>query len=369
MLTNYMGILNLNENETNIISLTKNRPLAAIPIAARYRIIDFTLSNMVNSGLRNIGIFTQSKSRSLVDHLGSGKPWDLNRRLNGLFVFNFGIANISLNDAEMLWNNMEYIYRSKEKNVILSPSYMIGNIDYIEAVKYHEEKKQDITVIYKNINTGTKNFLNCDVLNIDENNDVLSVGKNIGADDSLNISMEMFIMKKDLLISLINKCVQTGSYSTIKEAIYRNLKNLKVTAYEFKGYLQCVNSISAYYKANMDMLNLKTTKELFFSNGPIYTKTKDEPPTKYSNESKVTNSLIADGCVIEGIIENSIIARGVVVHKGAEIKNSIILQNCEIKEDSKLFNVVMDKNVIVDKGKELNGDEEFPLVIEKRALF
>jgi len=369
MLTNYMGILNLNENETNIISLTKNRPLASIPIAARFRIIDFSLSNMVNSGLKNIGLFTQSKSRSLVDHLGSGKPWDLDRRLNGLFVFNFGIASISLNDAEMLWNNMEYLYRSKEKNVIISPSYMLGNIDYIKAVKYHEEQQQDITVIYKNIKTGTKNFLNCDVLNIDENNNVLSVGKNIGAYDSLDISMEMFIMKKDLLISLINKCIQTGCYCTIKDAIYKSISEFSVTAFEFKGYLQCINSINSYYKANMDMLNLKTTKELFFSNGPIYTKIKDEPPTKYSAESRVKNSIIADGCIIEGIIENSIISRGVMVHKGAEIRNCIILQNCEIRENSKLFNVIMDKNVIIDSGKQLNGDEEFPLVIEKRALF
>lgn len=369
MLNNYMGILNLNESETNIIGLTKCRPLAAIPIAARYRIIDFSLSNMVNSGLRNIGIFTQSNSRSLVDHVGSGRPWDLDRRLNGLFVFNFGIASTSLNDADMLRNNMEYLYRSKEKNVIISPSYMVGNVDYLAAVKYHEDKNQDITVIYKSINTGSENFLNCDVLNIDENNNVLSVGKNIGAFNKLNISMEMFIMKKELLISLINKCIQTGSYKTIKDTIYKNLNELSVTAYESKGYLQCINSISAYYKTNMDMLTLKTTKELFFSNGPIYTKIKDEPPTKYSNESKVNNSIIADGCIIEGIVENSVISRGVFIHSGAEIKNSIILQNCEIKENSKLFNVIIDKNVIVNKDKHLNGDKDFPLVIEKRALF
>lgn len=368
MLTNYMGILNLNENETNIISLTKSRPLASIPIAAKYRIIDFALSNMVNSGLKNIGIFTQSKSRSLVDHLGSGKSWDLDRRLNGLFVFNFGIANESLNDAEMLWNNMEYLYRSKEKNVILCPSYMLGNIDYVQAVAYHEYKKQDITIIYKNTNTGTKDFLNCDVLNIDDNNNVLSVGKNIGAYNNLNISTEMFIMKKDILISLINNCIQTGSYPSIKDAIYASLNTLTVTAYEFKGYLRCINSITSYYKANMSMLNLKTTKELFFSNGPIYTKIKDESPTKYSDECNVKNSIIADGCIIEGLIENSIISRGVIVRKGAEIKNCIILQNCDIKENSKLFNVIMDKNVIISKGKLLKGDEEFPLVIEKRAL-
>jgi glucose-1-phosphate adenylyltransferase len=369
MLNNYMGILNLNENETNIISLTKSRPLASIPIASRYRVIDFALSNMVNSGLKNIGVFTQSKARSLVDHLGSGKPWDLDRRLNGLFVFNFLIANTSLNDAEMLRNNMEYLYRSIEQNVILSPSYMLGNIDYAAAVKYHEEKQQDITIIYKNISTGIKNFMDCDVLNIDENNNVLSVGKNIGVYSNLNISMEMFIMKKDLLIALLNKCVQTGCYCTIKDAIYKSIVDLKVTAYEFKGYLQCINSISAYYKTNMGMLNLKATKELFFKNGPIYTKIIDEPPTKYSHESKVSNSIIADGCIIEGTIKNSIISRGVKVHSGAEIKDSIILQNCEIREKSKLFNVIMDKNVIVDKDKQLIGDEEFPLVIEKRSLF
>ncbi|MBU3179402.1 glucose-1-phosphate adenylyltransferase subunit GlgD [Clostridium estertheticum] len=369
MINNYMGILNLNEDETNIINLTKSRPLAAIPIASSYRIIDFALSNMVNSGLRNIGIFTQSNSRSLVDHVGSGRPWDLDRRPNGLFVFNFGIASTSLNDTEMLWNNTEYLYRSKEKNVILSSSYMVGNIDYMAAVKYHEEKKQDITVIYKNINTGSNDFLNCDVLNIDENSNVLSIGKNTGAYNCLNISMEMFIMKKELLISLIRKSIHTGSYKTIKDTIHNNINNLSVTAYEFNGYLQCVNSISAYYKTNMDMLSIKTTKELFFSNGPIYTKIKDEPPTKYSSESKVTNSIIADGCIIEGIVENSIISRGVFVHSGAEINNSIILQNCEIKENSKLFNVIIDKNVIINKDKQLNGDNEFPLVIEKRSLF
>ncbi len=369
MLTNYMGILNLNEDETNIISLTKSRPLASVPIGAKYRIIDFTLSNMINSGLRNIGVFTQSKSRSLVDHLGSGKPWDLDRRLNGLFVFNYGIDDISINDTQMLWNNMEYIYRSKEKNVILCPSYMVANIDYVKAVAYHEQKNQDITIIYKSIDTGTKNFLNCDVLNIDANNNVLSIGKNIGTYCNLNISMEMFIMKKDTLISLISKCVQADSYCTITDVIYDNVKNLNVTAYEFTGYLQCINSISAYYKANMSMLNLKITKELFFSNGPIYTKIKDESPTKYSTDSRVKNSIIADGCIIEGIVENSIISPGVVINKGAKIRNSIIFQNCKIKENCNLSNIIMDKGVIIEKNKFLNGDEEFPLVIEKRLLF
>lgn len=367
MLSDYMGILNLNENDTNIINLAKSRSLAAIPIASRYRVIDFALSNMVNSGLKNIGVFTQSKSRSLVNHLGTGRPWNLDKMLDGLFVFNSQIANETINGAETLYNNMEYLYKSKEKNVILSPSYMIGNIDYIAAVNYHEEKNQDITVIYKEIDNGMEDFINCDVLNLDDERNVQSVGRNIGAYNNINISTEMFIMKKELFISLINKCIKTGSYTTIKDVIYKNLDNLSVTAYAFKGYLECINSISSYYKINMDLLNMKTTEELFFSNGPIYTNVNDHPPTKYCDNSKVKNSIIGDGCIIEGLVENSIISRGVLVNKGAEIKNSIILHNCQIREDSKLLNVIMDKNVIIDKGKTLHGDIEFPLVIEKMA--
>lgn len=368
MLNDYMGILTLNETETDIRSLTTNRPLASIPIAGRYRVIDFILSNMVNSGIQNIGIFTQSNSRSLTDHLGTGKPWDLNRKLDGLFLFNYNI-NGSINyNIKMLINNMDYLYKSRQKNIILASSYMICNIDFNQAVKNHDNSKKDITVIYTKVNNADKNLINCDVLNINENNKVISVGKNIGVDKKANISMEMFIMKKEILIDLIYKCIQTGYYSTLKDSIYQNIDSLNVNAYEFNGYIECINSIKRYYIANMDMLNLKTTKELFFKNGVIYTKTKDEAPTKYVNGSNVTNSLIANGCIIEGSVENSILSRHVFIHKNAEVKNSIILQNCEIKSGAKLNNVIIDKNVIINRNKQLKGTPEFPLVIEKKSL-
>lgn len=369
MLTDYMGILNLNENEDNIKSLTRTRPLASIPVAGRYRIIDFILSNMVNAGIRNIGIFTQSKSRSLADHLGSGKPWDLDRKIGGMFLFNFGVGNTYLSDLEMLRNNIEYFYQSKANYVILASSQMICNIDFVEAAKAHEESGKDITVIYKKVDNGTKSFIDCDVLNIDEDNSVISVGQNIGIEDVNNISMEIFIMSKETLLKLIYSCIKKGYCRTIKQCIYRNIENLTINAYEFKGYVECINSINAYYKANMDMLDIKVNKELFYNNGLIYTKVKDEAPTKYSCSSKVSNSMIANGCIIEGSVENSIISRRVIIHKGAKVKNCIIMQNCEIKEDVKLANVIIDKNVVIDREKELRGDKEFPLVIEKKALF
>jgi len=210
MLNDYMSILTLNEDDTAIKGLTKKRPLASIPIAGRYRIIDFVLSNLVNSGIKNVGILTQGNSRSLIDHLGSGKPWDLDRKINGLFVFNFGGVNSYLSDIEMLKNNMEYIYRSKQPKIIISSSSMICNINYEEAAKFHEESGSDITIIYKKINDGKTHFLNSNVLNLNEDSHVLGIGKNIGTENNQNISMEMFIMNKDLLINILNSCIKTG---------------------------------------------------------------------------------------------------------------------------------------------------------------
>ncbi|MCM8710198.1 glucose-1-phosphate adenylyltransferase subunit GlgD [Clostridium sp. SYSU_GA19001] len=369
MLKDYMGILMLNENEDRIRRLTKTRPLASIPFGGRYRIIDFVLSNMVNSGITNIGIFTDGKTRSLMDHIGSGKPWDLDRKINGLFVFNLGDPNYYMSEINALKNNLEYFYKSKEKYVLFSPSYMVCNIDYKAAASYHEASGADITVIYKNIEDSKKSFINCDVLNLDKNNRVLSVGKNIGINSAGNLSMEMFLMKKERFVDLILECIKTGYYSSIEEVIYKNVSEFNVNAYEFKGYLSCINSINAYYKSNMDLLDLNINKELFFANGPIFTKSQDESPTKYSENCKVSHSLIANGCIIKGSVDNSIIFRRVKIDEGVEIKNCIIMQNCHIKAGAKLTNIIIDKNIVIEEGKELKGDLDIPLVVEKKAIF
>jgi glucose-1-phosphate adenylyltransferase len=362
-----MGILMLNEQEDNIKSLTKARPIASIPIGGRYRVIDFVLSNMVNSGISNVRIFSNTKSRSLVDHLGAGRPWDLDRKINGLFLFNFTSEASQLRDIDTLSDNIEYIHKATQDYVIISSSYMICNIDYNEAAKYHEESGSDITLLYKKINNGKEEYVNSSTLYINDENKVLSIGKNKGENDNLNICMEMFIMKKGTLVTIINKCVQTGYHNSIKSAIYNSVLELNVNAFEFKGYVKCINSIENYYKANMDMLNTKVSKELFFRNGLIYTKIKDEAPTKYFIGAKVSNALVSNGCTLKGSIENSIIGRRVTIHAGAEIKNCIIFQNCEIGEGCKLANVIIDKNTILEKNTILKGAEKFPIVIEKKV--
>lgn len=366
MLKDYMGILALNENDDGLKRLTKNRTIASIPFGGRYRIIDFALSNLVNAGITNVGIFAETKSRSLLDHIGSGKPWDLDRKNSGIFLFSY---NGCTDDMKLLQHNMDYLYKSKENNVIISPSYMICNLDYEKAAEFHQQSGKDITVIYKSIDSKNHLFNNCDLLNINDEGRVISVGKNIGAPSDCKISMEMFIMSKQVLIDLVLKGIKTGMYTTLKDAVYKNTNNFYINSYEFNGYAACINSINSFYRANMDMLNLEINRDLFFQNGKIYTKVQDEAPTKYENTSTVSNTLIANGCIIKGTVESSILFRRVKVEKNANIKNSIVMQSCIIGENAKLSNAILDKNVLVETDKDLRGHESMPLVLEKKTLF
>ncbi|WP_026884342.1 glucose-1-phosphate adenylyltransferase subunit GlgD [Clostridium akagii] len=380
MLSDYMGILSLNEKEDNIENLTKNRLIASIPIAGRYRVVDFVLSNMVNSGITNLGVFTQSKSRSLIDHIGSGKPWDLDRKIDGLFIFNYGESNTTLSDIEMIKNNIEYLYRSKKNMIVISCSSMVCNIDYESAARFHEDSGKDITIIYKKVKVSNKCFRDCNILNITKDNLVSGVGKNVrlftpNSNDDLprestvDLSMDMFILSKSTLINLLNNCIKTGYSSDFRNCIYNNIMNLEVNAYEFKGHLSYINSIQSYYKANMDILNLEVSNDLFFANGVIYTKVMDEPPTKYFSTSDVSNSLIANGCLIKGTVKSSVISRRVYIEEGAIINNCIIMQGCKIKSNAKLNNMIVDKNNVIEENVELKGTVDFPLVLEKRSLY
>jgi glucose-1-phosphate adenylyltransferase len=244
---------------------------------------------------------------------------------------------------------------------------MICNLNYNDVISYHNDTGADITMIYKYADNCTEDFRYCNTLTIDENGRITEVDTNLGKNSRENISMNMFIMKKALFLDIVHNCVSRGDCDFFKDAVNKNLDSFKVYGYKFEGYLASVNSTQSYYDTNMQLLNLDTSKELFFRNGLIYTKVKDEPPTKYAVNAKVINSLVANGCVVDGQVENSIIFRGVQIKKGAVIKNSIVMQNCLIEEDTFLRNVILDKGVKITRDKQLNGDESHPIVIEKKA--
>ena len=363
---NCVGIINLDEKENRMGELVRNRPLAAVPIAGRYRVVDFILSNMTNAGIESIGMFAKNRSRALMDHISNGKPWDLNRKRDGLRVFNFADKDPSSDDVHGFCDNLEFAKLSKKEYVLLAPSYMIANIDFNEVMKAHKNSKNDITVVYKDVNDAKTNFIGCDVLNTDNSGKVLSVGENIGSDKNAKINMEMYLMRTDLFIDIVYACIKNGNIRKVKNYIKYNTENLNVGSYAFDGYLRCINSLDSYFKMNTDILDKEVTRELFYNDRPIYTKTKDESGTKYGENSKVTNSIIANGSFIEGTVENCVISRRVYVGENTVLKNCVILQNTKIGDDVQMQNVITDKNVTIRDGELLKGDSETPLVIKKK---
>jgi len=356
---------------TRLTVLSDKRAKPAVPFAGKYKIIDFTLSNMVNSGISNVSIVTQGKARSLYDHIGSGKYWDLNRKKDGLFYFHPEASSIDIvqkkGDIEIFNSMLNYIKKSTQEYVLLSRSYMICNVDFEEMLDYHKTSGADITIMYKRMNNHVRRFVNCDTVNNDENDNIISIGKNQGKRKYYNISMEMYLMKRSLLIELIEEAIHDGDVDYLKQAVFNQLGKRNVKGFAFDGHLACVNSLDNYYKANLDFLDLEIHKEMFVEHNLIYTKIKDEASTFYSDNSYVSNSLISSGCIIEGTVENSILSRGVHVEKGAIVRNSIVMQNTIIRETANINYMILDKNVEVGKMKSVNGSEDHPFVVSKNG--
>ncbi len=368
---NVMGIINLNEKDELLKEITANRPVAAVPFGGRYRIIDFALSNMVNSGIRNVGILVQNKYRSVMDHLRSGKEWDLMRKKGGLFILppatNFS-AGICQGDVENFINNMDYITNSRQKYVLISGSSVICNLNYRKAFKFHLDTQADVTILYQDEADEQLDCTHCITIATGEGSRVVGMKVNPGKNGSSKISMGMYILAKDLLIDLVKACSSQGGTDIVRDGFVNNIDKLKVYGYQYKGYLARINSIQDFYKHNMNLLKPENWQELFAKSGLVYTKVKDEAPVKYKEGSKVVNTMIANGCIIAGHIENSIIFRGVTIGKGSHIRDSVIMQKCEIAEDAIVENVICDKDVRINAGKWVKGERNYPLVIKKGTV-
>ena len=243
---------------------------------------------------------------------------------------------------------------------------MIGNIDYTKMIEYHKESNNDITMLYKNIDNADTDFYETSTLNMDGDK-VINIGTNIGTSKNGNVSMETYIMKRTEFIKSIYKCVSEGTHSYIEDFIAESINKLKIGAYEYKGYLKCINSIKSYYSMKDELLQEDIANELLYSDRKILTKEQNQSPTIYSDSAKVENSFVATGCIIEGTVKNSIIFRKVHIKEGAVIEGSVIMQNCTIEKNVQLQNVIFDKNVYISEGKELRGDIEYPVVIGKNT--
>ncbi|AFS77672.1 glucose-1-phosphate adenylyltransferase GlgD [Gottschalkia acidurici 9a] len=366
-----LSIINNTKEEKRLNDIIKGRSLATIPFGGRYRLVDFHLSNMVNSGIQNVGILVRKNYRSLLGHVRSPKEWDLDRKKDGIFILppdneNQEWVNLK-GDLEVLQGNMDYLIRSKQQYVLITGANIICNIDYSKAVEFHRENNNDITVIYKKLDGDINDISSYTQIKIDKDEKIMDMEVNTNKISGGNVSLEMYIMSKDLLIDIVYGCTGRGEHDLVKDGIVKNLNKLKVYGYRFDGYSANINSIQSYYHHSMELLDVGIWKELFYKSGLIYTKMKDLAPAKYGKYSNVHNTVVANGCVIDGEVSNSIMFREVKIEKGGSIKNSIIMQGCKIEEGVVLENVIVDKDCYISKNQKIIGCLNYPIVVGKKT--
>ena len=370
------GLIFSNIHDASIPELTKPRTMASIPFGGRYRLIDFALSNMVNSDITTVGLITHNNYQSLLDHIGTGKDWDLARRSGGIRILPPFITSATRGGDKLYTTRLEALVGVKNfvencgaDHIIISDCNMICNIDFSDALDNHIANNADITVITKFVDTRELKFpldKYIRIVDFNEKGEIVDYSAYDRQVGELHINTNMMIVKRTYLLDLINEAEARGYDSFSRDVIIRNLGKHRFFAFEYDGYFNYIDSMQKYFFCNMKMLDSQKRRLVFHvKNRPVYTKVRNSAPTRYTESAKVTNSIIADGCVIEGVVENSILFRGVKVGKGTVVKNCILMQDTYTGEDVYLNCVVTDKDVTIKNGKMLSGHETLPFYIGK----
>ncbi len=367
---NVLGLIFASLHDSTVIDLTKQRTMGSIMFGGRYRLIDFPLSNFVNSGIYEVGVITKSNYGSLLDHLGTGREWDLARKHGGLHLlppFSQHDSGIYRGRLEALSNVWSFVEHSKCEYVVMSDCDYVTNIDFSAVIKKHIETGADITAVYGKYKYSEESGSCVDVLEMDGDGRISSVLIDPQMSGECNICLDMFVMRKDFLSRLVKDAASRSQYSLIRDCLQARVHEFKFMGYEHDGYFSRIDSVKGYYEANMALLDVQNRNALFKSNAPIYTKIGDNGPVKYGLDAVAKNSLIADGCIIEGTVENCILFRGVKVGKGSVVKNCVLMQGTEVHNQCSLNSVITDKNVEISDERVLTGSETYPLYINKNA--
>lgn len=367
---NVLGLVFANMHDTTLGDMTKNRTMGSVMFGGRYRLIDFPLSNMVNSGISEVGVITKSNYQSLLDHLGSAREWDLARKKGGLYILPpFGNVESTLyrGRIEALYGAMSFIKHSRAKYVILSDCDVVTNIDYKPIVAAHIESGADITAVAHTGVYSSDDIKTSTVFNVDADKNVTSVLINPDISGTCTTSLNVFVMSMDFLIETVNDAMARGNVSFERNILQEKCRELKIKIYEYDNYFSKLNSPESYFKSNMALLEPENARKLFVPKRSIYTKVSDNAPVKYDLDSKVSNSLIADGCIIEGEVENSVLFRGVKVGKGAKVKNCILMQGTVVGDNAELSYLITDKNVSICENHILTSSSQYPMYVGKGA--
>lgn len=370
MTNNAFGLIYTGEANAQLRELTFSRSVAAVPFGGRYRAIDFLLSDMVNTGISNVGLIAQRNYHSLMDHLGSGKEWDLHRKRDGLFILppfvtkdNIGVYR---GTVDAIRSVLGYVRRSTQKYVVLTGSHTIYNMTYDAMLRTHIETGAEITIMYNVEHEFNHDDQYDDLrLTMDENGRIIDLSLNPYFPTSNFRGCDAYIMEKELLEYLVEDAASHGEFDFMRDVLVKNVHKYRIYGWRYDGYVARLDSVNTFYKHNMALLKHDIRKDMFNPLHPIYTKVKDEVPAQYTESGRIRNSMAADGCIIEGEVENSILFRGVHVCKGAVVRNSIVMQACYIGENTNLSNVVMDKGVSVLGGRNISGCSAYPVILRK----
>lgn len=372
------GIVFSNIHDESLPELTRLRTMASVPFGGRYRLIDFALSNMVNSGISKVGVITHYNYQSLLDHIGTGKDWDLARRSGGIkilppFITAYdakGGGHLYSTRLEALLGVVNFISRCTEDVIVLSDCDTICNIDISDVIDRHEETGADFTVVVKRITEGGITSPRHSVIFSDAEGRITDATE--FSDDirpGQEISTNIMVINRMYLLNILGDAAAHGYTSFFRDVIARNIHHANYRVYHYDGYYALVSSLAGYFDCSMQLLRADVRDALFgVAERPIYTKVRNSAPTIYRTGSSVGNTLIADGCIIEGTVENSIIFRGVKVGRGSVVRNSILLQDTVVGSGVSLNCVVTDKNTMVRDGRVLSGHETMPFFIGKGIM-
>ena len=368
---NVMGVIYTGEKDDFLRDLTKVRAIAAMPVCGRYRVIDFIVSSMVNSGMRNVGVIMQKNYHSLMDHLGSGKEWDLHGKNDGLFILppflnadeNNGVYKGSI---DALHSNINYLRRSRQEYVLLSNSLIVYNANFTDAFDKFKASDADIMMFYTR-NPAMQRANYGAYLDVAEDGMIRDVEVDPTKPKYENTSMDVFIMKKSLLLELVDTGAAHRYHELLGDIILRSVRDngMKVMGYEYTDLCYRLDSVENYLKFNMDCLDPEIRHQLFPEDRPVYTKVRDQLAARYMENANVINSMVADGSMINGTVEHSVLFRGVKIGKGAHVKNCIIMQDGVIEDGVYLENCILDKNVFIKAGEKVIGTKYYPVCVDK----
>ncbi len=359
-----IGLIVANYNTPDMLDLTDDRGIASMPFGGRYRLIDFALSNMINANISSVGVITPQRYRSLLDHIGMGSPWMLDKKRGGLHILPgtpYGMGyNGGIFPLRDLMSNRVYFDRADCDYILFTSANYIYNMDYNELIKAHIESKADITMAYQASYDDNPNALKLNM----EDQRVLGTAKTALKDEP--VFMDLFVISREFLMKLF-EWYGAVDYMDIFKALEDDYKRLNIQGWEYKGYARSIFNIDDYYKASMDLLKNHVYSELF-DKEPIRTKVQDCVPTRYKKDSRIKNTLLPSGCVIEGSVENCILFRGVKIGKGAVVRNSIIMQATEIGDYASIDYAVIDRNNHIPNGQSVVGTHNKCVVITKERV-